>query len=105
MGDISEMILDGTLDMYTGEYLGDAVGYPRTRERRSNSSFPDEEKKRGIYAFFGRLHITKKQRREILIAFYPDTPGKEGLSNLNLCIHASDNFKEFKKFVDQYKLK
>ena len=30
MGDISEMMLDGTLDSITGEYLGDACGYPRS---------------------------------------------------------------------------
>ena len=30
MGDIADMMLDGTLDEQTGEYLGKAVGYPRT---------------------------------------------------------------------------
>lgn len=30
MGEIADMLIDGTLDMYTGEYIGDAVGYPRT---------------------------------------------------------------------------
>lgn len=30
MGDIAEMMLDGTLDSMTGEYLGDACGYPRS---------------------------------------------------------------------------
>jgi len=33
MGSISEMMLDGILDEQTGEYLGDAVGYPRTKEK------------------------------------------------------------------------
>lgn len=73
MGEISEMILDGTLDQYTGEYLGDAVGYPRSRQdmnrRGPNEEFTDEERKRGIYAYFGKSGLTKKQRREILIAF------------------------------------
>ena len=30
MGEISEMILDGTLDAVTGEYIGEPYGYPRT---------------------------------------------------------------------------
>ena len=30
MGDIADMMIDGTLDYQTGEYIGDAVGYPRT---------------------------------------------------------------------------
>lgn len=29
MGDIADMILDGTLDSTTGEYLGSPCGYPR----------------------------------------------------------------------------
>ncbi len=33
MGDIADMILEGILDEQTGEYLGPAVGYPRTREK------------------------------------------------------------------------
>lgn len=35
MGEIAEMILDGILDEQTGEYLGGAVGYPRTRNKKS----------------------------------------------------------------------
>lgn len=31
MGEIAEMILDGILDEQTGEYIGEGVGYPRTR--------------------------------------------------------------------------
>lgn len=34
MGEIADMIIDGTLDMYTGEYLGDPVGYPRTKKKK-----------------------------------------------------------------------
>lgn len=30
MGEISEMILDGTLDAVTGEYIGEPYGYHRT---------------------------------------------------------------------------
>ena len=33
MGEIAEMMLEGILDEQTGEYLGEAVGYPRTREK------------------------------------------------------------------------
>lgn len=32
MGEIAEMMLDGTLDSITGEYLGEPCGYPRSRE-------------------------------------------------------------------------
>jgi len=32
MGEIADMMLDGTLDCVTGEYIGESVGYPRTIE-------------------------------------------------------------------------
>jgi len=31
MGEIADMMLDGTLDEQTGEYIGPPCGYPRTR--------------------------------------------------------------------------
>jgi hypothetical protein len=30
MGEIADMMIDGTLDIETGEYLGEGPGYPRT---------------------------------------------------------------------------
>jgi hypothetical protein len=30
MGDIADMMIDGTLDQYTGEYIGKPCGYPRS---------------------------------------------------------------------------
>lgn len=32
MGEIADMMIDGTLDCETGEYLGDGPGYPRTAD-------------------------------------------------------------------------
>lgn len=37
MGDIADMMLDGTLDSQTGEYIGKAVGYPRTNQRSTKT--------------------------------------------------------------------
>lgn len=33
MGDIADGLLDGQFDFYTGEYLGQGCGYPRTFDR------------------------------------------------------------------------
>lgn len=98
MGDIADMMIDGILDMYTGEYLGDAVGYPRTREHMENTP---QSRRNGIFKFLSAKGITKKQRREILLEFYPDTPNKDRLSNEKLCVYASDNFGKFKKHVNE----
>lgn len=42
MGEVAEMMLDGTLDSITGEYLGDACGYPRSMV--DGTYWPDTEK-------------------------------------------------------------
>ena len=42
MGEIAEMMLDGTLDCETGEYLGDGDGYPRTaNDMRHEHCYPN----------------------------------------------------------------
>ena len=33
MGEIADMLIDGTLDFYTGEYLGLGKGIPRTKDK------------------------------------------------------------------------
>lgn len=40
MGEIADMMLDGTLDYITGEYIGEPCGYPRSREDGSYWSNP-----------------------------------------------------------------
>lgn len=49
MGDIADSIIDGTFDMYTGEYLGEAVGYPRTAtNNKSYKSYKLTEAEKNI---------------------------------------------------------
>ena len=48
MGDIADMILDGILDEQTGEYIGEACGYPRTFQKRKFRESPQEKKVRAI---------------------------------------------------------
>jgi len=46
MGDIADMMIDGTLDEVTGEYLGKPCGYPRTRTRVRDLATSGISKKR-----------------------------------------------------------
>ena len=39
MGDIADMMLDGTLDHETGEYLGEGDGFPRTARDMGRRKF------------------------------------------------------------------
>lgn len=48
MGDIADMILDGILDEQTGEYIGEAVGYPRTMQKGYYNSIKKRQPKRNI---------------------------------------------------------
>lgn len=57
MGQIADMLIDGTLDMYTGEYIGDAVGYPRTSRNNKNTFYKESEAEKNI----------RKVRKELAI--------------------------------------
>lgn len=48
MGEIADMMLDGTLDEQTGEYIGPPVGYPRTRQQGHYNSIKKRKPKRNI---------------------------------------------------------
>jgi len=45
MGEIAEMMLDGTLDCETGEYLGEPCGYPRTAQATKRPWSPRSQKR------------------------------------------------------------
>ena len=45
MGEIADMIIDGILDYETGEYIGKAVGYPRTINSKNSKSNETEAEK------------------------------------------------------------
>lgn len=45
MGEIAEMMLDGTLDAITGEYIGEPCGYPRTYVKGSGYAYMRKSKR------------------------------------------------------------
>ncbi len=45
MGEIAEMMLDGTLDAITGEYIGEPCGYPRTYVKDSGYAYVRKSKR------------------------------------------------------------
>lgn len=48
MGEIAEMMLDGTLDYETGEYIGDPCGYPKTASNQKKTLSKVEKRKKGL---------------------------------------------------------
>ena len=98
MGDYAEMTLDGTLDEYTGEYLGEGAGYPRTRRSYART---DQNKMAGIYTTMRRAGIYRKEHsRPLLVGFHPDKTAKD-MSNKQLCLYATDHFHKFKKYINK----
>lgn len=66
MGEIAEMMLEGILDEQTGEYIGEAVGYPRTMQPGFYNSVKKRKPKRNIkHAMKGQslggLHLVGKK--------------------------------------------
>jgi hypothetical protein len=57
MGEIADMMLDGILDEQTGEYLGEAVGFPRTAEKGFYNSMNREKKKRNLKNSTGQVMV------------------------------------------------
>jgi|GEM_PF-2140328 len=88
MSDIADMILVGILDEQTGEYIGEAVGYPRTaqpgfynsmgRKKTYNNqkAKPKKHKKLNLGGthLIGRNVITEKYGKCIIL----DYVGKRG---------------------------
>lgn len=66
MGEIAEMIMEGILDEQTGEYIGKAVGYPRTMQPGYYNSVkkrkPKLKNKHAIKSeSLGGLHLVGKK--------------------------------------------
>ena len=45
MGDCADMLLDGTCDYITGEYIGGPCGYPRTMQVRKHSKIQTKKQR------------------------------------------------------------
>jgi len=96
MGEIADMLLEGTLDFYTGEYLGRGNGIPRTKnksldwEKRSKSNAY-----RGVHKYvFNRLGLRDCQ--DIVNEYLPGE-----LKLKQKCVEIQKDFGAFIKFINQ----
>ena len=79
MGEIAEMILEGILDEQTGEYLGKAVGYPRTVQRGFYNSTKRKKFIKGGEYLVGRT-VNTLNHGECVVEHYCRKKGKKKLS-------------------------
>lgn len=62
MGELADMLIDGTLDMYTGEYIGDAVGYPRTKHYSKQKQHKENKAEKNIRKVRKELALLIKKK-------------------------------------------
>jgi hypothetical protein len=109
MGEIADMILDGTLDFYTGEYLGKGHGIPRTKnkslewEKRKKKAvktgdFTAENSYNGIKKYVEKIWSGCKIRPSIrdLIREYT---GETGFDLKKACHEVQNDWPMFKKWL------
>lgn len=102
MGDIADMMLDGTLDAMTGEYIGRGHGYPRTLDRslpweKGQGRVPNA--KFGVTNWLNLQGITDKaDQMKVIRSFFPEDTSTQ--SREALCLEISKRFADFKKHVN-----
>ncbi len=87
MGKYADMLLDGSHDEQTGEYIGEAVGYPRTKQKGFYNSIGKRKPKRNIKhslkgQSLGGVHlvgknVTTEKQGNCIIADFVGKRGKK----------------------------
>lgn len=102
MGDIADMMIDGTLDYQTGEYIGNGGGYPRTMNGRG---FPQTLKPntQTVWNYLVQKGITVDYQKSQTIQKYGQYKGLVGKRNSKVCDFIREtpqNWKDFKWWVE-----
>ena len=109
MGEIAEMMLNGTLDSVTGEYLGDPCGYPRSTT--DGTYWPDKEKlkrrsRQSINALCSRIGITDRKSQQELVSAFLQCVGLARLPKMQaqtemVFLHHKRDFKIFLSEIEK----
>jgi len=110
MGEISDGLINGDFDFYTGEYLGRGYGIPRTGnrslpwERRKGkigkAKDPKESAYNGVKKYISMRWAGRKDipgMRELIYEF----TGEKNLDIKEKCIDIQKDFKAFINFINQ----
>lgn len=112
MGENAEMLLDGTLDFYTGDYLGQGYGFPRTyhkslrREKRRNpkhtKNIPPtkEQVYNGVKNYISIRWTGRKDIPSVRVLIMEYT-GEQGIDLKQKCLEIQKDFGSFIKFINQ----
>ena len=97
MGEIAEMMLDGTLDYETGEYLGKAVGFPRTKRRRYTKS--NSKHLNGLMKYLSSYDITHGKATRVIRNYAEEKGYSEGLTLKQIAKEIQKDFNGFRRWV------
>lgn len=113
MGEIADSLISGEFDFITGEYIGEAVGYPRTHAYRKAKYTPSLEEKITSKANLCITNMCKSRgfsnrEKVVFVADFLHSKGYKQLPKLSQqykIIH--DQYKnDFRKFlIEQVKVK
>lgn len=106
MGDIADMMINGDMDFYTGEYIGRGAGFPRTLD----SSLPWEQRKKkannprkGVLNYIHNCYAGKSQMPSALniAKHYANEAKIEWKSEDEMFQAISANFSAFVKWFKE----
>ena len=102
MGQHAEDIINGDVDQFTGEWLGDGQGYPRSNSDEVEPS--TGSKTRGIEKYIKKHLGTKVKYYKVINDFFEATDKKVKGSHRYKAAHISSFcFPEFAKYIQQLK--
>ena len=110
MGEIADMMLDGTLDYITGEYIGEPCGYPRSNNDDGCwFNFPEDSAKASIIQLCKNVGIRDRKRRQLAVTTFLksiDTPriGNMKMADQFMLVYRNHK-QEFKNYLAENKHK
>jgi hypothetical protein len=108
MGEIADMMIDGTLDFFSGEYIGRGKGMPRTLDGslpwEGPPRYNQKNKRYGVINWLKRQGVHHQETQHSIIRTYckeieHDLPQKNGIKRG--CSYISDNFTHFTQWYKQ----
>jgi len=107
MGEIADMMLDGTLDFYTGEYIGRGKGMPRTLDNslpwERNQKRSEDLRCKEVESFLNSAGIKQHLHPQVVKDYGCRYSGKNPFRNA--CFEVLKTFDKFKSFVAEWKIK
>lgn len=109
MGDIADGLINGDFDFYTGEYLGEGYGFPRTHDKsldweKKKIKYSNQTRERavnGVMNFLCNVKGYSTSDAELTIKWYAPEIGIESEIVGEICFGIQKDFKKFKDWFNK----